>query len=62
MNIDRMINMLLQKISLDNKVYYIEQRTYKEGKIYKNYKITINKEKEEFKRKLDVLLYLKDKE
>jgi hypothetical protein len=54
--------MLLQKISLDNKVYYIEQRTYKEGKIYKNYKITINKEKEEFKRKLDVLLYLKDKE
>lgn len=62
MNIDKMINMLLTKLSLNYKIFYIEQRTYKEGNIYKSYKITIDKEKEEFRNKTSLLLYLKDKE
>jgi hypothetical protein len=58
MNIDKMINMLLLKISKTKSVFYIEKKTYKDMKIYKSYTITINKKKEEFRNKKDLLIYL----
>jgi hypothetical protein len=58
MNIDKMINMLLLKISKTKSVFYMEKKTYKDMKIYKTYTITINKKKEEFRNKKDLLIYL----
>ena len=58
MNIDKMINMLLLKLSKTRSVFYMEKRTYKDMKIYKSYIITINKKKEEFRNKKDLLIYL----
>ena len=58
MNIDKMINMLLLKISKTKSVFYMEKKTYKDMKIYKSYTITINKKKEEFRNKKDLLIYL----
>jgi hypothetical protein len=58
MNIDKMINMLLLKISKTKSVFYMEKKTYKDMKIYKSYIITINKKKEEFRNKKDLLIYL----
>ena len=58
MNIDKMINMLLLKLSKARSVFYMEKRTYKDMKIYKSYIITINKKKEEFRSKKDLLIYL----
>ena len=53
-----MINMLLLKISKTKSVFYMEKKTYKDMKIYKSYTITINKKKEEFRNKKDLLIYL----
>lgn len=61
MNINKMIDMLLRQLSLKNKVFYMEQRTYKENKVYKNYLIKINNSKREFRSKYDLLLWLKDR-
>lgn len=58
MNIDKMINMLLLKISKTKSVFYMEKKTYKDMKIYKSYTITINKKKEKFRNKKDLLIYL----
>jgi hypothetical protein len=58
MNIDKMINTLLLKISKTKSVFYMEKKTYKDMKIYKSYTITINKKKEEFRNKKDLLIYL----
>lgn len=60
MNIQKMLNMLMQKISLTDKIFYIEQRTYKDGKVYKSYKVKIGKLNEEFNSQKDILLWLKD--
>lgn len=60
MNIQKMLNMLMQKISLTDKIFYMEQRTYKDGKVYKNYKLKINDEMFEFNSQKDILLWLKD--
>ena len=60
MNIQKMLNMLMQKISLTDKIFYMEQKTYKEGKVYKNYKVKIKDEMYEFSSQKDILLWLKD--
>lgn len=60
MNINKMLNMLMQKISLTDKIFYMEQRTYKDGKVYKNYKLKINDETFDFNSQKDILLWLKD--
>ena len=56
----KMLNMLMQKISLTDKIFYMEQRTYKDGKVYKSYKVKIGKLNEEFNSQKDILLWLKD--
>ena len=58
MNIDRMINMLLLKLSKEHDIFYMEKRTYKNMETYKSYIITINKKKEEFRSKRNLLIYL----
>lgn len=60
MNIQKMLNMLMQKISLTDKIFYMEQKTYKEGKVYKSYKVKIGKLNKEFNSQKDILLWLKD--
>lgn len=61
MNIKKMIEMLLTKISFKHKIFYLEQRTYKEGKIFKNYKVKIDNGKmQEFNSLTQLLIFLKD--
>lgn len=60
MNIDRMVNMLLLKLSEKQNIFYMEKRNYITGKTYKSYIISINKQNEEFKSKRELLLYLKE--
>ena len=59
-NIKKMINMLLQKLSLEYDVFYMEKRNYRDGKTYKTFTIKIGIVKEEFKSERDLLLFLKD--
>lgn len=59
-NIKKMINMLLQKLSLEYDVFYMEKRNYRNGKIYKTFTIKIGNVKEEFKSERDLILFLKD--
>ena len=59
-NIKKMINMLLQKLSLEYDVFYMEKRNYRDGKTYKTFNIKIGNIKEEFKSERDLLLFLKD--
>lgn len=58
MNINKMIDMLLIKLSYNKSVFYLEKRNYKEGKTYKSYLIKIGNNTKEFKSKKDLLLYL----
>lgn len=61
MNIKKMIEMLLTKISFKHKIFYLEQRTYKEGKVFKNYKVKIDNGKmQEFNSLTQLLIFLKD--
>lgn len=61
MNIKKMVDMLLTNISFKHKVFYLEQRTYKEGKIFKNYKVKIDNGKmQEFNSLTQLLIFLKD--
>lgn len=63
MNPRKMIEILLTKISLKHKIFYMEQRTYKDNKIYKHYKIKIDDGKaEEFGTLTQLLLFLKEQE
>ena len=59
-NIKKMINMLLQKLSLEYDVFYMEKRNYRDDKIYKTFTIKIGNVKEDFKSERDLLLFLKD--
>ena len=60
-NIKKMINMLLQKLSLEYDVFYMEKRNYRDGKTtYKTFTIKIGNVKEDFKSERDLLLFLKD--
>ena len=61
MNINKMINMLLQQLSLEYETCtLLEFDTYKEGKVYQNYKVKIGNISEEFRSKKKLLLWLKD--
>ena len=60
MNIDRMINMLLIKLSQNHKIFYMEKRNYKDTKIYKSYLIKIDDITKEYNSKTDLLFYLKE--
>ena len=59
-NIKKMANMLLQQLSLEYDVFYMEKRNYHDGKIYKTFNIKIGNIKKEFKSERDLLLFLKD--
>ena len=59
-NIKKMINMLLQKLSLEYDVFYMEKRNYRDGKTFKTFIIKIGNIKEEFRSERDLLLFLKD--
>lgn len=58
MNVDKIINMLLIKLSKEHDIFYIEKRSYKEDKIYKPFIIKIDKTSQEFRNKKDLLLWL----
>lgn len=61
MNIKKMVDMLLINISFKHKVFYLEQRTYKKGKTFKNYKVKIDNDKmQEFNSLTQLLIFLKD--
>ena len=61
MNPKRMVEMCLTKMSFKHKIFYIEQKSYREGKVYNNYKIKIgNKKMEEFNSLTRLLLFLKE--
>lgn len=58
MNIDKMINMLLIKLSKEHDIFYMEKRSYNDDKIYKSFIIKIDDLKKEFRTKRDLLIYL----
>ena len=61
MNPKRMVEILLTKTSYKHNVFYLEQRTYKEGKIFKKYKVKIDNGKmQEFNSLTQLLIFLKD--
>ena len=61
MNPKRMVEILLTKTSFKHNVFYLEQRTYKEGKVFKKYKIKIDNGKmQEFNSLTQLLIFLKD--
>ena len=61
MNPKRMVEILLTKTSYKHNVFYLEQRTYKEGKVFKKYKVKIDNGKmQEFNSLTQLLLFLKD--
>ena len=61
MNPKRMVEILLTKTSFKHNVFYLEQRTYKEGKVFKKYKVKIDNGKmQEFNSLTQLLLFLKD--
>ena len=61
MNLKRMVEILLINISYKHKIFYLEQKTYKEGKVFKNYKVKIDNGKmQEFNSLTQLLIFLKD--
>lgn len=61
MNLRRMIDMLLTRLSVNHKVQYIESRTYIEDKVFKRYKVKIDDDKmEDFNSMQALLIFLKD--
>lgn len=57
-NIDRMINMLLIKLSKKHDIFFMEKRCYRNDKIYKSFIIKIENVSEEFRNKRDLLIFL----
>ena len=56
-----MVDILLTKASQNHKVVYFETRTYKDDKVFKNYKVKIDKKPaQEFKSLYGLLIFLKD--
>lgn len=56
-----MVDILLTTASFNHKIFYIEQKTYKDGCTYKKYKVKIdNKKVQEFNSLTQLLLFLKD--
>lgn len=60
MQVSKMIDILLRNIAKEYKVILIEFKTYKNDKVYKNYKITIGNSIEEFRSQIELLMFLKD--
>ena len=61
MNSKRMVEILLTKTSFKHNVFYLAQRTYKEGKVFKKYKVKIDNGKmQEFNSLTQLLIFLKD--
>ena len=61
MNPRRMVEILLTKTSFKHNVFYLEQRTYKESKVFKKYKVKIDNGKmQEFNSLTQLLFFLKD--
>ena len=60
MNVDKMINMILIKISQKHDVFYMEKRSYKNNKIYKSFIVKIDNITNEYKSKTDMLISLKE--
>ena len=61
MNPKRMVEILLTKTSFKHNVFYLEQRTYKESKVFKKYKVKIDNGKmQEFNSLTQLLIFLKD--
>ena len=61
MNPKRMVEILLTKTSYKHNVFYLEQRTYKESKVFKKYKVKIDNGKmQEFNSLTQLLIFLKD--
>ena len=61
MNPKRMVEILLTKASYKHNIFYLEQRTYKEGKTFKKYKVKIDNGKmQEFNSLTQLLIFLKD--
>lgn len=61
MNPKRMVEILLTNASYKHKIFYLEQKTYKEGKVFKNYKVKIDNGKmQEFNSLTQLLIFLKD--
>ena len=58
MNIDKMIDMLLYKLSRKHEVFYIEMRTYRKNQTSKTYKVKLDGYTETFKSKRNLLIYL----
>lgn len=58
MNIDKMINMLLIKLSNNHNIFYMEKRSYTNNKVYKTFIIKIDKISNKFRNKRDLLIYL----
>lgn len=59
MNIKRAIHLLLQKLSMDHKVFYMEKRYYINSRCSKSFLVKIDDNTLEFKAQLDLLEYLK---
>lgn len=57
-SIDRMINMLLIKLSKKHDIFFMEKRSYRNDKIYKSFIIKIDNISEEFRNKRDLLIFL----
>jgi len=57
-NIDKMINMLLIKLSQKYYVFYMEKRSYNNNRINKSYLVKINNITQEYRNKRDLLIYL----
>lgn len=56
-----MVDILLMTASMKHKIFYIEQKTYKNGNVYKSYKVKIDKKKiQEFNSLTGLLIFLKD--
>ena len=57
-NIDKMINILLLKLSKEHDIFYMERRTYKDNKVYKSYIVNIDGNNAVYKNKKDLLINL----
>lgn len=57
-NIDKMINMLLLKLSRTHNIFFMEKRNYRDDKVFKSFIVKIDKTSEEFRNKRDLLIYL----
>lgn len=57
-NVEKMINMLLLKLSKTHDIFFIEKRNYRDAKVYKTFIVKIDETSEEFRNKRDLLMYL----